>query len=62
MPLISCEISLILNWSANCVISNAAANQTFAITDTKGGTGGRAGPPVTNILFENLPNSRLLSQ
>ena len=37
MPLINCEISLILVWSANYVISNAAANQntTFSITDTK---------------------------
>ena len=37
MPLINCEINLILTWSANCVTSNAAANQvtTFAITDTK---------------------------
>ena len=35
MPLINCEINLILTWSANCVISNAAANQatTFAITN-----------------------------
>ena len=37
MPLINCEINLILTWSANCVISNAAVNQatTFAITYTK---------------------------
>ena len=37
MPLIYCEINLILTWSKNCVISNAAANQdtTFAITYTK---------------------------
>ena len=37
MPLINCEINLILTWSANCVISNAAPNQatTSAITDTK---------------------------
>ena len=36
-PLINCEINLILTWSENCIISNAAANQatTFAITDTK---------------------------
>ena len=27
MALINCEINLILTWSANCVISNAAANQ-----------------------------------
>ena len=37
MPLINCDINLTVTWSANCVISNAAANQdtTFAITDTK---------------------------
>ena len=37
MPLINCEINLILTYSENYVISNAAANQatTFAITDTK---------------------------
>ena len=37
MPLINCEINLILTWSANCVVSNTAANQEmkFAITDTK---------------------------
>ena len=37
MPLINCEINLILTWSANCVIFNAPANQakTFKITDTK---------------------------
>ena len=38
MPLINCEISLILPWSTNCVIVyNNVANQgaTFAITETK---------------------------
>ena len=37
MPLINCEINLSLTWYANCVVSNAAANQvtTFGITDTK---------------------------
>ena len=38
MPLINCEINLILTWSANCVIiSTDVANQiaTFVITDTK---------------------------
>ena len=36
MPLINCEINLILT-CANCVLSFAAANQaaTFAISDTK---------------------------
>ena len=37
MPLIYCVTNLILSWSANCVISNAAVNEvtTFAITDAK---------------------------
>ena len=38
LPLISCEVNLILTWSTNCVIiSTNVANQnaTFAITDTK---------------------------
>ena len=38
MPLINCEINLILIWPTNCVIvSTNVANQnaTFAITDTK---------------------------
>ena len=38
VPLINCEVNLILTWSANCVIvSTDVANQivTFAIIDTK---------------------------
>ena len=38
MPLINCEVNLILTRSSNCVlIANAIQNQapTFAITDTK---------------------------
>ena len=38
MPLINCEINLILTWSTNCVfVSTSVINQnaTFEITDTK---------------------------
>ena len=37
MSLINYEINLVLTWSANCITSNAAANQetTLTITDTK---------------------------
>ena len=38
MPLINCEVNLILTWSRNCVIAygeDANQNATFAITDTK---------------------------
>ena len=38
MPLINCEVSLILTWSSSCVLIAIAVqnqNATFAITDTK---------------------------
>ena len=38
MPLINCEINLILTWSSTCVLSSTVTpnqNATFAITDTK---------------------------
>ena len=38
MPLINCEVNLILTWSSTCVlisINNASHAATFAITDTK---------------------------
>ena len=35
MPLINCEINLILTWSENCVIPSANGETKFKITDTK---------------------------
>ena len=35
MPLINCEINLILTWSDDCVISSATRATKFKITDTK---------------------------
>ena len=35
MPLINCEVNLILTWSSNCVITNSTGTGRFAITDTK---------------------------
>ena len=38
MPLINCEVNLILKWSSTCVIvftNNTNQNATFAITNTK---------------------------
>ena len=35
MPLINCEVNLILTWSSTCVITNSNDAGTFAITDTK---------------------------
>ena len=35
MPLINCEVNLILIWSSTCVITNSTCARRFAITDTK---------------------------
>ena len=35
MPLINCEVNLILRWSSLCVITNSDGAGRFAITDTK---------------------------
>ena len=35
MPLINCEVNLILTWSSTCVITNSNGAGIFAITDTK---------------------------
>ena len=35
MPLINCEINLIITWSSTCVITNFTGVGTFLITDTK---------------------------
>ena len=35
MPLIICEINLILTWSTDCVISSTTGKTKFAKTDTK---------------------------
>ena len=35
MPLINCEVNLILTWSSNCVITNYSGAGIFEITDTK---------------------------
>ena len=56
MPLINCEINLILTWSANCVIVYIAADQnaTFEITDTK--------LYVPEVPLSTQDNSKLLQQ
>ena len=35
IPLINCEVNLILTWSSTCVITNSNGAGVFAITDTK---------------------------
>ena len=34
MPLINCEVNLILTWSKDCVITNSTGEGKFAITKT----------------------------
>ena len=34
MPLINCEVNLILKWSSTCVITNSTGARPFPITDT----------------------------
>ena len=35
IPLINCEVNLILTWSSTCVITNSTGAGTFQITDAK---------------------------
>ena len=35
MPLINCEINLILTWSTSCLITNSTGEGKFAISSTK---------------------------
>ena len=35
MPLINCEVNLILTWSSTCVITNSTGAGRFEITDAK---------------------------
>ena len=35
IPLINCEVNLILTWSSTCVITNSTSAGRFPITDTK---------------------------
>ena len=53
MPLINCEVNLILEWSSTCVITNATGTG-FAITYTK------LYVPVVSLSAQN--NTKLLQQ
>ena len=54
MPLISCEVSLILTWSSTCVITNSTGEGVFDITDTK--------LYVPMVTLSTQDNSKLLQQ
>ena len=54
MPLINCEVNLILTWSSACVITNSTSAGRFAITDT------RLYVPVVTLSIQG--NNKLLQQ
>ena len=54
MPLINCEINLILTWSEDCVISSTNGETKFKITDTK------LSVPVVTLSTQD--NAKLLQQ
>ena len=57
MPLINCEVNLILTWSKDCVITNSAGEGKFAITETK-----LYVPVVTLSTKDEFTNEKLLQQ
>ena len=54
IPLINCEINLIVTWSANYVINNSTDAGTFAIIDAK--------PYVTVVTLSTQDDAKLLQQ
>ena len=54
MPLINCEVNLILTWLSACVITNSTGAGTFKITDTK------LCVPVVTLSTQD--NSKLIQQ
>ena len=54
MPLINCEVNLILTWSSTCVITDSTGARRFAITDTKHYV------PVVSLSTQD--NTKLLQQ
>ena len=54
MPLITCEVNLILTWSSTCVITNYTGAGIFKITDTK--------LYVPAVSLSTQDNSKLLQQ
>ena len=54
MPLINCEVNLILTWSSACVITNSTGAGRFSITDT------RLYVPV--VTLSTHENTKLLQQ
>ena len=54
MPLINCEVNLILTWSSTCVITNSTGAGRFAITHTK--------LYLPNVTLSTQDNAKFLQQ
>ena len=54
MPLINCEVELMLTWSKDCVITNSTGEGKFAITETK--------LYVSVVTLSTKDNAKLLQQ
>ena len=54
MPLINCEVNLILTWSKDCVITNSTGEAKFKLTETK------LYVPVVTLTTQD--NAKLLQQ
>ena len=54
MPLINCEVNLILTWSSTCVITNSTGAGRFPITDTN--------LYVTVVTLSTQDNAKLIQQ
>ena len=54
MPLINCEINVILSWSSTCVITNSTDVGRFAITETN--------VYVPIVTLSTQDNAKLLQQ
>ena len=54
MPLINCEVNLILTWSKNWVITNSTSKGKFAIAETK--------LYIPGVTLSTKANEKLLQQ
>ena len=54
MPLINCEVNLILTWSKDCVITNSTGEEKFEINGTK--------LYVSVVTLSTQDNAKLLQQ
>ena len=54
MPLINCEVTLLLTWSKDCVITNSTGEGEFQITETN--------LYVPVVTLSNQDNAKLLQQ